>query len=49
MAGWLPLLPVMSLLDGATAGSLDGWGWRVPVPWFVGLANLLSKVEEIGF
>ena len=34
----------------ATAGSLDGWGWRElkvpPVPWFDGLARILSKVEE---
>ena len=37
---------------GATAGSLDGWGWRdlkvLPVPWFDGLARILSKVEETG-
>ena len=34
---------------GATAGSLDGWGWRetkvLPVAWF---ARILPKVEEIG-
>ena len=34
------------------AGSLDGWGWRelkvLPVPWFDGLARILSKVEETG-
>ena len=37
---------------GATAGSLDGWGWRelkvLPVAWFDGLARILSKVEELG-
>ena len=38
---------------GATAGSLDGWGWMelkvLPAPWFVdGLARILSKVEETG-
>ena len=39
---------------GATAGSLDGWGWKelelkvLPVPWFDGLARILSKVEETG-
>ena len=36
----------------ATAGSLDGWGWRelkvLPVSWFDGLARILSKVEETG-
>ena len=36
----------------ATAGSLNGWGWRelkvLPVPWFDGLARILSKVEETG-
>ena len=36
----------------ATAGSLDGWGWRelksLPVPWFDGLARILAKVEELG-
>ena len=38
--------------DGATAGSLDGWGWLEfkarPVPWFDGLARILSKVEDTG-
>ena len=37
---------------GATACSLDGWGWRelkvLPVAWFDSLASRLSKVEEIG-
>ena len=36
----------------ATAGSLDGWGWRelkvLPVVWFDGVARILAKVEEIG-
>ena len=38
---------------GATASSLDGWGWRelkvLPVCWFDGLARILSKVEDSGF
>ena len=37
---------------GATAGSLDGWGWRelkvLLVTCFDGLASILSKVEDIG-
>ena len=37
---------------GATAGSLDGWGWRelnvLPVAWFDGLARILTKVEDVG-
>ena len=37
---------------GATAGSLDGWGWRefkvLPVSWFDGLARIFSRVEETG-
>ena len=36
----------------ATAGSLDGWGWRelksLPVPWFDDLARIFAKVEELG-
>ena len=36
----------------ATAGSLDGWGWRelksLLVPWFDGLARILAEVEELG-
>ena len=36
----------------ATAGSLDGVGWRelksLPVPWFDVLARILAKVEELG-
>ena len=59
--GWLPLLPEFDLppltgddvrLKTATAGSLDGWGWRelksLPVPWFDGSARILAKVEEVG-
>ena len=38
--------------EGATAGSLDGWGWRefkaLPASWFDGLARILSKVEDTG-
>ena len=37
---------------GASAGSLDGWGWRelkvLPVAWFDGLARMLTRVEELG-
>ena len=37
---------------GATAGSLDGWGWRelnvLPVSWYDGLARILAKVEDFG-
>ena len=36
----------------ATAGGLDGWGWReikvLPVSWFDGLARILTKVEDLG-
>ena len=36
----------------ATAGSLDGWGWRelkaLPPPWFDGLARIPRLVEEQG-
>ena len=36
----------------ASAGSLDGWGWRelksLPVPWLDGLARIFAKVEELG-
>ena len=37
----------------ATAGSLDGWGWRelkvLPVSWYDELARILSMVEDVGF
>ena len=37
---------------GATAGSLDGWGWRelkfLPVSWYDELARILTKVEDFG-
>ena len=37
---------------GATASSLDGWGWRelkiLPVSWFDELARILTKVEDLG-
>ena len=37
---------------GATAGSLDGWGWRelevLPVSWYDGLVRILTKVEDTG-
>ena len=53
----LPRLTGQMLADvvrrkGATAGSLDGWGWRelkfLPVSWFHELARILTKVEDIG-
>ena len=38
--------------EGATAGGLDGWGWRefkvLPVSWFDELARILAKVEDVG-
>ena len=38
--------------EGATAGSLDDWGWRelkvLPVSWFDDLARILTKVEDLG-
>ena len=38
--------------ERATAGSLDGWGWRefkvLPVAWFDELARILAKVEDVG-
>ena len=38
--------------EGATAGSLDGWGWRelevLPVSWYDGLGHLLTKVGDVG-
>ena len=37
---------------GATAGSLDGWGWRelkaLPVSWYDELARIFSRIEETG-
>ena len=58
VGGWLPLLPEVAvpqltemLADvvhrkSATAGSLDGWGWRelkvLPVAWYDGLARILT-------
>ena len=58
VVGWLPLLPEGEDLfqvvrrKTATAGSLDGWGWRelksLTVPWFDGLARIFAKVEEVG-
>ena len=53
----LPRLTGQVLADvvqrkGATAGSLDGWGWRelkvLPVSWYDELARILSKVEDTG-
>ena len=64
VGGWLPLLPEVLLhgltgqmladvrRKGATAGSLDGWGWRelkvLPVSWFDELARILTLVEDTG-
>ena len=51
----LPRLTGQMLADvvqrkGATAGSLDGWGWRelkvLPVARFDGLARILTNVER---
>ena len=53
----LPRLTGRMLADvvqrkSATAGSLDGWGWRelkvLPVSWYDELARILSKVEDLG-
>ena len=53
----LPRLTGQVLADvvrckGATAGSLDGWGWRelkvLPVSWYDELAHILSNFEDIG-
>ena len=53
----LPRLTGQVLADvvqrkGATAGSLDGWGWRelkvLPVSWYDGLARILTMVEDLG-
>ena len=36
----------------ASAGSLDGWGWRelkvLSVSWYDELARILTKVEDFG-
>ena len=46
------LADVVVQCKGATAGSLDGWGWRelkvLPVSWYDELARILTKVEDIG-
>ena len=38
--------------ESATAGSLDGWGWRelrvLLVPWYDDLARILTMVEDTG-
>ena len=38
--------------EGATAGSLDGWGLRklkvLPVSWYDELVRILTKVEDLG-
>ena len=53
----LPALTGDMLFDvvrkkSATAGSLDGWGWRelkaLPVAWFHGLGRILFRVEDLG-
>ena len=53
----LPRLTGQMLYDvvhrkGATAGSLDGWGWKelkvLPVSWFDQLARILTLVEDHG-
>ena len=53
----LPRLTGQMLADvvqrkGATAGGLDGWGWRelkvLPVAWYDELARILTKVEDVG-
>ena len=53
----LPRLTGLMLADvvlrkSATAGSLDGWGWKelkvFPVSWFDQLARILTLVEDTG-
>ena len=53
----LPRLTGQMLSDvvhrkSATAGSLDGWGWKelkvLPVSWFDELARILTFVEDTG-
>ena len=53
--GWLPMLRMVADVvrrKGATAGSLDGWGWRelkaLLVSWFDELARILTCVEDTG-
>ena len=45
-------MPDVVQRKSATAGSLDGWGWRelnfLPVSWYDGLACILTKVENTG-
>ena len=47
-----PILADVVKRKGATAGSLDGWGWRelkvLPVSWFDQLARILTQVEDVG-
>ena len=54
----LPRLTGQMLYDvvrgkGATAGGLDGWGWKelkvLPVSWFDQLARILTLVEDHGY
>ena len=47
------MLADVVLRKSATAGSLDGWGWRelkvLPVAWYDELARILTMVEDLGF
>ena len=51
---WLTgqMLADVVLRKSATAGSLDGWGWRelkvLPVAWYDELARILTVVENTG-
>ena len=46
------MLADVVLRKSATAGSLDGWGWRelkvLPVSWYDELARILTLVEDTG-
>ena len=46
------MLADVVLRKSATAGSLDGWGWRelkvLPVAWYDELARILTLVEDTG-
>ena len=46
------MLADVVLREGATASSLDGWGWRelkvLPVSWYDQLARILAMVEDFG-